>query len=162
LNRRIVITRMNTDILRRLGVKEISKALGLSEETIKKNLLQGLPFSDKAMALLRKSIAVDNKGNYKLVFVAPNSTETIRSDKLRKRLEVIRKALSEKGRLASIDHVIGAVSAFIKLGIADIEDQQEIDKIKRYLNYLIPDLLNVCYGLHIVRIAAVEASLSRR
>jgi len=142
LNRRIVITRMNTDILHRLGVKEISKALGLSEETIEKNLLQGFPLSDKAMALLRKSIVVDNKGNYKLVPVAPNSTETTRCDKLRKRLEVIRKALSEKGRLASIDQVIGAVSAFIKPGIADIEDQKEIDKIKRYLNYLIPDLLN--------------------
>ena len=141
LNRRIVITRMNTDMLRRLGVKEISKALGLSEETIKKNLLQGFPLSDKAIALLRKSIVVDDKGNYKLSPVAASSAETIRCDKLRKRLEVIRKALSKKG-LASIDRVIKAVSAFIKPGIDNIEDQKEIEKINRYLSYLIPDLLN--------------------
>ena len=142
LNRRIVVTGMNTDMLRRLGVKEISRALGLSKATIKNNLLQGFPLSGKAMALLRKSIAVDDGGNYKLVPVAANSAETIQCGKLRRRLEVIRKVLSEKGRLASIDRVIEAVSAFIQPGIGDLGDQNEIEKIKRYLNYIIPDLLN--------------------
>ena len=77
-----------------------------------------------------------------MVPVAANSAETIQCDKLRRRLEVIRKALSEKGRLASIDRVIEAVSAFIQPGIGNLGDQKDIEKIKRYLNYIIPDLLN--------------------
>jgi hypothetical protein len=114
------------------------------------------------MALLRKSIAVDDEGNWKLVPVAANSAETIRCDKLRKRLEVIRKALSEKGRLASIDSVIEAVSAFIKPGIVHITDQTEIDKINRYLNYLIPDLLNgEIISKHLFKIVpAIERAVS--
>jgi hypothetical protein len=128
LNRRIVITRTNTDMLRGLGVKEISKVLGLSEETIRKNLLNGFPLSDEAMALLRKSIVVDKMDEYKLTPIKPTPAEIIRCDRLRKRLGNIRKSLSKKGRLASIDSVIGAVSVCVKPGIADIAEQKEIEK----------------------------------
>ncbi len=71
LNRRLVIVRMNTELLKSFGNKALSVALGLTEETIKKNLKEGFPLTDDTVSRLRKCLLVDDQGRTTLVSLEP-------------------------------------------------------------------------------------------
>jgi hypothetical protein len=64
---RITRDKLNVDLLKSLGAPALSRALGVSEDAVRKRLFQNSRFSDKTMARLRASIEVDDRGRAHLV-----------------------------------------------------------------------------------------------
>ena len=145
LNRRIVIARFNTDLLRQFGARALSKVLGLSEETVRKNVMQGFPLSDETVSRLRGAIEVGAGGQLRVVKPVPTAAETKRCLKMQRQLLVIRRSLSSKGKLASIDAVVEVVLKHVTPEIAALakdKSRANVETITRGLRSAIPMMLN--------------------
>jgi hypothetical protein len=75
---RITRDALNVDLLKSFGAAPLSKALGVSQEAVRKRLFQNSRFSDKTMARLRASIEVEENGRAHLVPL-PFATEDERT-----------------------------------------------------------------------------------
>jgi hypothetical protein len=144
LNRRIMITSYNSNLLKGFGVEALAKALGVTDDTVRHYLLYGFPLKDDVLARLKRMIEVDETGGAKLVKMKQTPAETKRNLKMARRLLIIRRSLSEKSKLAPIEEVISTVVKRITpeaLGLIKYKYLATLKSLTNVLTVAIPNLL---------------------
>jgi hypothetical protein len=99
---------LNVDLLKSFGAGPLSKALGVSQDAVRKRLFQNSRFSDKTMARLRASIEVEEDGKAHLVPL-PFATEDEKTARhVERQLQVMNAGPSGPLSLKDIEERIGA------------------------------------------------------
>jgi hypothetical protein len=105
---RITREKLNVDLLKSLGAPALSKALGLSEDAVRKRLFQNLRFSNETMARLRGSIEVDDRGRARLVPQPFGTEDEQLARRVRRQLQVMNEGPSGPLPLSEIEERIKA------------------------------------------------------
>jgi len=168
LNRRLVIVRFNTELLKSFDTQALATALGLSEETIKKNLKEGFPMEDDTVSRLRRCIIVDERGRISLKPLEPTSPEQAFNTRMLKRLNIVRTSISTTGMRAPIRAVVNEVSNAVTIGLtATFKGKQiefksaEIERIKEFLGEAIPAILGGTVLPRTKFACAIEQAISK-
>jgi hypothetical protein len=143
LNRRVSNNlNFNWNLLAQFKQGDIAKALGIPvtsyKELYKKRIL-----SSKQLAVIQSCIRVGDNGEASFIVPPPKSTTIKLSERLQKRLFLLRKKLSKKGALIPWENIADLIAANVVVNPdLGIKTEQDVEKRRRQVKWRVRQLMN--------------------
>jgi hypothetical protein len=143
LNRRVSNTlNFNWNLLAQFKQGDIVKALGIPV-TLYKDLYKKRILSSKQLAVIQSCIRVGDNGEASFIVPPPKSATVKLSERLQKRLILLRKKLSKKGALIPWENIADLIATNVVINPdLGIKTEQNIEKRGRQVKWRVRQLMN--------------------
>jgi hypothetical protein len=135
-------TNINWRLIDKFKPNDVAKALGISMAIYKKLYARGV-LSPEQLDRLRQCINVEDDGSVAFIIPPPKSTMEKLSERLRRRLNLLRKKLSKVGAVASWEDVANLTASSVVINPEfGIETERDLEKRKTPVVRYVRELLS--------------------